>query len=122
MGPPAHCGGCCGAYNAALAMHRLGLKVAWATDLGSDDFSRFILERARAAVARAESSSTVAPGSDVVRRRNPSVLCVNPSESFLTRLVKLRGDLQVGLGDIEKARAEYEQVTAFAPDSRAART
>ena len=37
-----------GAYNAALAMHRLGLKVAWATDFGDDDFSRFTLERARA--------------------------------------------------------------------------
>jgi sugar/nucleoside kinase (ribokinase family) len=37
-----------GAYNAALAMHRLGLKVAWAADFGDDDFSRFTLERARA--------------------------------------------------------------------------
>ena len=37
-----------GAYNAALAMHRLGLKVGWATDFGDDDFSRFTVERARA--------------------------------------------------------------------------
>lgn len=37
-----------GAYNAALAMHRLGLKVGWASDFGDDDFSRFALERARA--------------------------------------------------------------------------
>jgi sugar/nucleoside kinase (ribokinase family) len=37
-----------GAYNAALAMHRLGLKVGWATDFGDDDFSRFTLARARA--------------------------------------------------------------------------
>ena len=37
-----------GAYNAALAMHRLGLKVGWAADFGDDDFSRFTLERARA--------------------------------------------------------------------------
>ena len=36
-----------GAYNAALAMHRLGLKVGWATDFGDDDFSRFTVERAR---------------------------------------------------------------------------
>ena len=37
-----------GAYNAALAMHRLGLKVGWAADFGDDDFSRFALARARA--------------------------------------------------------------------------
>ena len=37
-----------GAYNAALAMHRLGLKVGWAADFGDDDFSRFTLARARA--------------------------------------------------------------------------
>jgi sugar/nucleoside kinase (ribokinase family) len=37
-----------GAYNAAIAMHRLGLKVGWAADFGDDDFSRFALERARA--------------------------------------------------------------------------
>jgi sugar/nucleoside kinase (ribokinase family) len=35
-----------GAYNAALAMHRLGLKVGWAADFGDDDFSRFTVERA----------------------------------------------------------------------------
>lgn len=37
-----------GAYNPAAAMHRLGLRVGWAADFGSDDFSRFVLERARA--------------------------------------------------------------------------
>lgn len=37
-----------GAYNAALAMHRLGLKVGWAADFGDDDFSRFVLARAEA--------------------------------------------------------------------------
>jgi sugar/nucleoside kinase (ribokinase family) len=34
-------------YNSAVAMHRLGLKVGWATDFGNDDFSRFVLERVR---------------------------------------------------------------------------
>ena len=37
-----------GAYNSALAMRRLELKVVWACDFGTDDFSRFVLERARA--------------------------------------------------------------------------
>jgi sugar/nucleoside kinase (ribokinase family) len=37
-----------GAFNAVVAMHRLGLKVGWAADFGDDDFSRFALERARA--------------------------------------------------------------------------
>ncbi|MBN1954822.1 MAG: carbohydrate kinase family protein [Anaerolineae bacterium] len=37
-----------GAYNAVAAMHRLGLRVGWAADFGGDDFSRFILEQARA--------------------------------------------------------------------------
>ncbi len=36
-----------GAYNSALAMHRLGLEVGWACDFGTDDFSRFVLGRAR---------------------------------------------------------------------------
>lgn len=36
------------AYNSAVAMHRLGLKVGWAVDFGEDDFSRLVLERARA--------------------------------------------------------------------------
>ncbi len=36
-----------GAYNTALAMHRLGLKVGWAADFGDDEFSRFAMERAR---------------------------------------------------------------------------
>jgi hypothetical protein len=38
-------GGC---YNSVLALHRLGLHVLWAVDFGSDDFSHFTLERARA--------------------------------------------------------------------------
>ncbi len=37
-----------GAFNSALAMHRLGLKVGWAADFGNDDFSRWVAERARA--------------------------------------------------------------------------
>jgi sugar/nucleoside kinase (ribokinase family) len=37
-----------GAYNAAIAMHRLGLRVAWAADFGSDAYSRFVLEHVRA--------------------------------------------------------------------------
>lgn len=36
-----------GAYNAALTMHRLGLQVGWAADFGDDDFSRYVLARAR---------------------------------------------------------------------------
>jgi sugar/nucleoside kinase (ribokinase family) len=36
------------AYNSAVAMHRLGIKVGWAADFGEDDFSRFIVERAQA--------------------------------------------------------------------------
>lgn len=36
-----------GAYNSALAMHRLGLEVGWACDFGTDDFSRFVFERAQ---------------------------------------------------------------------------
>jgi sugar/nucleoside kinase (ribokinase family) len=35
------------AYNSAVAMHRLGLRVGWAGDFGDDDFSRFALEQAR---------------------------------------------------------------------------
>ena len=35
------------AYNSAIAMHRLGVKVAWAADFGNDMFSRFALEQAR---------------------------------------------------------------------------
>lgn len=34
-----------GAYNAAVAMHRLGLNVAWAADFGNDAYSQFVLER-----------------------------------------------------------------------------
>jgi len=37
-----------GAFNSAVAMHRLGLKVGWAADFGDDDFSRFAVEHARA--------------------------------------------------------------------------
>jgi sugar/nucleoside kinase (ribokinase family) len=37
-----------GAYNATVALNRLGVKVGWATDFGDDDFSSFVLERARA--------------------------------------------------------------------------
>ena len=37
-----------GAFNSAVAMHRLGLRVGWAADFGADDFSRFTVERARA--------------------------------------------------------------------------
>ncbi len=36
-----------GAYIAAAAMHRLGLRVAWAADFGSDDFSQFVERCAR---------------------------------------------------------------------------
>ena len=37
-----------GAYISAVALHRLGLRVAWAADFGDDDFSRFVLDQARA--------------------------------------------------------------------------
>lgn len=33
-----------GTCNSVIAMHRLGLKVSWAVDFGSDSFSRFILD------------------------------------------------------------------------------
>jgi len=35
------------AYTSVTAMHRLGLKVAWAADFGSDEFSQFALRCAR---------------------------------------------------------------------------
>jgi sugar/nucleoside kinase (ribokinase family) len=35
------------AFIAAVSMHRLGIKVGWAADFGSDDFSHFALEYAR---------------------------------------------------------------------------
>jgi sugar/nucleoside kinase (ribokinase family) len=35
-----------GAFNAAVAMHRLGLNVGWAADFGHDDFSRFVYAQA----------------------------------------------------------------------------
>jgi len=34
-----------GTCNSALAMHRLGLKVAWAADFGNDQFSQYVLEK-----------------------------------------------------------------------------
>ena len=34
------------AYNSVVTMHRLGVRVGWAADFGSDDFSRFALDRA----------------------------------------------------------------------------
>lgn len=36
-----------GSYNSAVAMHRLGLRVAWAVDFGTDEFSRFVYEKAK---------------------------------------------------------------------------
>ena len=38
-----------GTFNTAIAMHRLGLKVGWQCDFGSDFFSRFVLDAARQA-------------------------------------------------------------------------
>lgn len=35
-------------YNAAIAMHRLGVKVGWAGDFGNDEFSRQALRQVRA--------------------------------------------------------------------------
>lgn len=37
-----------GAYNTAVALHRLGVGVAWAADFGADAYSQFVLARARA--------------------------------------------------------------------------
>ncbi len=37
-----------GAFNTAVALHRLGVRVVWATDFGTDAYSQFVLERARA--------------------------------------------------------------------------
>ncbi len=34
-------------YISAVSLHRLGLKVGWAVDLGNDDFSQFVLQSAR---------------------------------------------------------------------------
>lgn len=36
-----------GAYNVAIALHRLGLKVGWHCEFGSDFISRFVLDAAR---------------------------------------------------------------------------
>jgi len=36
-----------GAYNTVASLHRLGVRVGWPADFGEDDFSRFILEKAR---------------------------------------------------------------------------
>ncbi|WP_331772043.1 carbohydrate kinase family protein (plasmid) [Embleya sp. NBC_00888] len=38
-----------GAFNPAMALHRLGDDVVWATDFGNDEFSRHVLDGARAA-------------------------------------------------------------------------
>lgn len=35
------------AYIAAVSLHRLGIKVGWATDFGNDDFSRLVLKFAQ---------------------------------------------------------------------------
>jgi len=35
-----------GAFNTAVALHRLGVNVIWATDFGCDDFSKYVKERA----------------------------------------------------------------------------
>ncbi|MGB9672647.1 MAG: carbohydrate kinase family protein [Anaerolineales bacterium] len=35
-----------GTYNTAVALHRLGVKVGWATDFGNDLFSKLVLEMA----------------------------------------------------------------------------
>lgn len=37
-----------GTCNAAFALHRLGLHVGWAADFGNDEYSRFVLDQARA--------------------------------------------------------------------------
>lgn len=34
-----------GSYNTAVAAHRLGMRVAWACDTGTDAFSRFVLDQ-----------------------------------------------------------------------------
>jgi tetratricopeptide (TPR) repeat protein len=47
-----------------------------------------------------------------------SVESSNLERDERARLMKMRGDLQVALGRIDAARAEYQRVTAFAPDSR----
>lgn len=36
-----------GTYNTAACLHRLGVKVGWAGDFGSDDFSQLVLRHAR---------------------------------------------------------------------------
>jgi sugar/nucleoside kinase (ribokinase family) len=36
-----------GACNTSLALHRLGVKTAWAVEFGTDDLSKFILQRLR---------------------------------------------------------------------------
>jgi sugar/nucleoside kinase (ribokinase family) len=37
-----------GAFNTAVALHRLGVRVVWATDFGTDAYSLFVLGHARA--------------------------------------------------------------------------
>jgi sugar/nucleoside kinase (ribokinase family) len=36
-----------GAFNTAVALQRLGVRVVWAADFGTDDYSRFVLKHAR---------------------------------------------------------------------------
>lgn len=59
-------------FTTALALHRLGLRVGWACDFGSDFFSRFVLEAAHAAGI----------DSHLFRVHNQPMRCVTASLSF----------------------------------------
>lgn len=37
-----------GSYNSVVAMHRLGIRVGWAADFGSDIYSQYVLDQAKA--------------------------------------------------------------------------
>jgi sugar/nucleoside kinase (ribokinase family) len=37
-----------GSYNAVIAMHRLGVRVGWAADFGSDLYSQYVIDQAQA--------------------------------------------------------------------------